>query len=384
LFHKPTVTHARRTLTIIVLVLGVFLLGIGHLCPVYGIRAMDEQQPGYQTIFSQLVGAVAGRGPFYYVAIASIFIVLTYSAQTSFTDFPRVCRLLAEDGYLPSGFANRGRRLVFSLGIIVLAIISGLILIVFGGITDKLIPLFAVGAFSAFLLSQTGMVAHWRRKPGHLSRVKLAFNAIGAVCTAVALVIILVAKFVEGAWMTVIVVPGLVWLFLRIRRHYREIAREVEQPVKLDIWKVQQPVVIMPIDGWNRVAERALEFSLRLSDDVTAVHVATEEEDTNRLRELWKEKVEEPARAAHLAVPKLEIIKSPYRQIYQPLLDYVAKVKREKKDQVIAVVIPELAEPHWYGYLLHNLHGAGLRALLFLEPDRRIVVINVPWCLRED
>jgi amino acid transporter len=383
LFREPAVVNARRTLTIIVLVLGLFLLGIGYLCPAYGIRAMDEQQPGYQTILSQLVGAVAGRGPFYYVAITSIFIVLTYSAQTSFADFPRVCRLLAEDGFLPAGFANRGRRLVFSLGIIVLAILSGLILIVFGGITDKLIPLFAVGAFGAFLFSQAGMVVHWWRKPGRFARIKLAFNAIGAACTTVALVIIIVAKFAEGAWVTLLVIPGLVWLFLRIHRHYQDIAREVDQPIRLETWKAQPPVVIMPIDGWDCVAERALEFALRLSDDVTAVHVATEKDDTGRLRELWKEKVEEPARAAHLAVPKLEIIKSPYRQVYQPLLDFVANVKHEKKDQVIAVIIPELVEPHWYGYLLHNLYGAGLRALLFLERDQRTVVINVPWYLSE-
>ena len=383
LFKKPAVPNAQWTLTIIVGILGAFLLAIGYLCPAYHIRAMDEQQPGYQTIFSQLVGAVAGRGLFYYLAIASIFIVLTCSAQTSFVGFPRVCRQLAEDGLLPSVFANRGRRLVFSGGIVVLAMLAGALLIVFSGITDKLIPLFAIGAFSAFAFSQIGMVAYWRRKRGKSARAKLIFNALGATCTSVALVIIVVAKFVQGAWITLIVGPGLVWLFWKIRRHYQCIAREVDQPVKLQTGKLRPPVVIIPIDTWNRVTERALRFGLEMSDDITALHVSSEENDNKGLREKWAEKVEKPARAAKSAVPRLEIIHSPYRQIYEPILKFVRKREKENPDRLIAVVIPELVEPHWYEYLLHNIHGAGLRALLFLQGDRRTIVITTPWYLRE-
>ena len=383
LFKKPAVPNAQWTLTIIVGILGAFLLAIGYLCPAYHIRAMDEQQPGYQTIFSQLVGAVAGRGLFYYLAIASIFIVLTCSAQTSFVGFPRVCRQLAEDGLLPSVFANRGRRLVFSGGIVVLAMLAGALLIVFSGITHKLIPLFAIGAFSAFAFSQIGMVAYWRRKRGKSARAKLIFNALGATCTSVALVIIVVAKFVHGAWITLIVGPGLVWLFWKIRRHYQCIAREVDQPVKLQTGKLRPPVVIIPIDTWNRVTERALRFGLEMSDDITALHVSSEENDNKGLREKWAEKVEKPARAAKSAVPRLEIIHSPYRQIYEPILKFVRKREKENPDRLIAVAIPELVEPHWYEYLLHNIHGAGLRALLFLQGDRRTIVITTPWYLRE-
>ncbi len=153
LFREPAVPNAQRTLTVIMLILGLFLLAIGYLVPYYHIGAMDEAQPGYQTILSQLVAAVAGRGVFYYLSLAAIFIVLTYSAQTSFADFPRVCRLLAEDDFLPPYFANAGRRLVFSHGIIFLSVLSGLLLIAFGGMTDRLIPLFAVGAFGAFLFT---------------------------------------------------------------------------------------------------------------------------------------------------------------------------------------------------------------------------------------
>jgi amino acid transporter len=384
LFKKPEVPRAQWTLTIIVVVLAAFLLAISYLAPAYKVHAMNEQQPGYQTIFSQLIAAVAGRGVFYYVAIATIFIILTFSAQTSFAGFPRVSRLLAEDGFMPSFFAERGRRLVFSSGIIALAVLAGLLIIAFGGVTDALIPLFAIGAFSAFSLSQIGMVAYWRRKRGKHARTKLAVNAAGATMTSIALVIIIVAKFIEGAWITLIVGPGLVWMFWKIKHHYECIAREIDQPVKLQTGKLRPPVVIIPIDTWNRVTERALRFGLEMSDDITALHVTTDEEDTKSLRETWAEKVEEPARAAKSTVPRLEIIESPYRQIYEPILKFVQKKEQENKDRLVAVVIPELVEPHWYEALLHNIRAAGLRALLFLQGDRRTVVITTPWYLRED
>ena len=383
LFRKPTVPNAQRTLTIIMLILGLFLLGISYLCPAYHIGAMDETKPGYQTILSQIVAAIAGRGVFYYVSLGSIFIVLTYSAQTSFTDFPRVCRLLAEDGFLPPYFANRGRRLVFSHGIVFLSVISGLLLIAFGGVTQALIPLFAVGAFGAFLFSQSGMVMHWLRQKGRGYRIKLAFNALGAATTAVALVIIVVAKFLEGAWMTVIFIPVLTLLLLAINRHYKRVARKVEQPLELQAAQLQHPIVIIPIAGWDRVAERAVRFGLLLSDEVTAIHVSTEKDDPQRLREIWAEKVEKPAKAANFAVPRLEIISSPYRKISEPILDFVKTTRESNPDRLIAVVLGELVEPHWFEYVLHNLQAERLRASIFMLRDRHTVVISTPWYLRE-
>jgi len=384
LFSKPKVQNARRSLTVIVVVLGLLLLGVAYLCRTYQLGAMDQQQPGYQTILSQMVAAVAGRGVFYYVAIASILTILTFSANTSFAGFPRVCRLLAEDSFLPHAFAERGRRLVFSIGICVLAILSAAILIAFGGITERLIPLFAVGAFGAFTFSQAGMVFHWRKKGGRGARTSLVINGVGATATGIALVIIIVAKFIEGAWVTLIIIPGLMILFQRIRHHYRWIAREVERPVELKARELKHPVVIIPIDGWNRVAERALRFGLLLSDDVTAVHVSTGQRNQERLRKLWDEKVVKPAREANCCEPRLEIIKSPYRQIYDPILDFVNKTKEENPDRLVAVIIPELVEPHWYESLLHNQRGAGLKALLYLQGDERTVVINTPWYLKDE
>src|SRR6185503_1626195 len=201
---EPTVRTAHRTLTFIVVVLAFLLGSVAYLARAYGVGAMDQNQEGYQSILSQLTHAVIGGGWLYYVTIGSVLATLCLSANTSFVDFPRLCRLIAEDDFLPRPFAIVGRRLVFSVGIWFLASAAGLLLIAFGGITDKLIPLFAVGAFLAFTLSQAGMVFHWRRLGGRRSRVKLTINGVGAVATGAALAIILAAKFVEGAWITIL------------------------------------------------------------------------------------------------------------------------------------------------------------------------------------
>jgi amino acid transporter len=383
LFREPKVRNALRTLTVIAATLGLFLLGLAYLCPAYRIVAMDERQPGYQNILSQLVAAVTGKGAFYYLALASIFVVLTYSAQTSFADFPRVCRLLAEDRFLPSAFAKRGRRLVFTHGIVVLTLLSGLLLVVFGGITDSLIPLFAVGAFSAFLFSQVGMVVHWLRQRSSSVRVNLAYNALGAATTSVALVIIVVAKFLEGAWMTIVAAPMAALLLQKVQRHYEKVDREIERPIQFKPQQLQPPAVIVPIDGVNRVTEQALEAAVLLSDDVTALHVSIENDDKERLQDLWTKYVDRPARAVNISPPRLVIVDSPYRRVYEPILSFVNKTKSEKPGRLIAVLIPELAQPKWYETLLHNVYGAGLKTMLYLKCGDRTMVIYVPWYLRE-
>lgn len=383
LFREPKVRRAHHALTVIALVLSLFLLGLAFLCPAYRIGAMDEQQPGYQTILSQLVAAVAGRGVFYYVALGSIFVVLTYSAQTSFADFPRVCRLLAEDCFLPSAFAKRGRRLVFSYGILLLSGLSALLLIAFGGITDRLIPLFAVGAFGAFLFSQAGMVVHWLRRRGQGVGVKLAYNGIGAVTTAAVLIVIIAAKFVEGAWMVVLVAPGAAFLLHKIRRHYQKIEREVEQPLPLRARALHPPVAIVPVESFNRVARKALEFALSLSDDVIGVHISVEDDDKQHLGRLWKDYVAMPAAASGVTIPRLVCIDSPYRRVHEPMVEFVEKIKGENPDRLIAVVLPELADSRWRDGLLHNVFGAALKTALSVKADNRVALVYVPWHLRD-
>ncbi len=382
LLREPKVLHARRTLMVIFVILVVFLAALGFLCPVFRIGAMDERQPGYQSVLSQLIAAIAGRGVFYYVASASAFVVLTYSAQTSFADFPRVCRLLAEDRFLPPFFATRGRRLVFSTGILMLAALSALLLIGFGGMTQRLVPLFAVGAFAAFLFSQVGMAVHWKRSPAPGSRRKFLSNAFGAAATAAALAIMIVARFREGAWVAVVVWPLLAVALNRIRTHYETTEREV-QPLGFRPSKPRPPVVIVPVDAWNRATEKALRFGLLFSDDVTALHVQTETDNGDELRRIWREEVERPAAAAGSAVPKLEIVESPYRFIYQPILEFVDRTRSYEPARLIAVIIPELVHPHWYQHLLHNLHGRRLRLRLNKMRDGRTIVIPAPFYLPE-
>ncbi len=193
------------------------------------------------------------------------------------------------------------------------------------------------------------------------------------------------AKFVEGAWIVIIAAPLLAIFFMQIHRHYKKISRVIETPLELQISQLQPPIVIIPIHGWDRIAEKAVRFGLLLSDDVTAIYVSTDNEkaENEKLQKRWVDKVQKPAKKAGLTIPKITIIYSPYRRIYQPILDFVNKIKKEKPDRLIAVVIPELVEAHWYEYLLHNIHAAGLRAFLFLERDQRTVVITTPWYIHE-
>ena len=295
-FREPAVSHASRTLTVIIALLGVMLAGIAYLCGVYGIGATEPGQTGYQSILSQLVAAVIGTGFFYYLTIGSVLAVLALSANTGFADFPRLCRVIAQDGFLPSGFAHRGRRLVYSQGILVLAALSGAILAAFGGITDHLIPLFAVGAFLAFTLSQAGMVAHWKRLGGAHARKSMVINGAGAVCTGVTLVVVLVSKFLEGAWVMCLLVPGLLLLFYEVKIHYRKIGRELATDEPLDADDLAQPVVLLPMRGWSAISRKALRFALNISQEIYALHIAGDEQTMVALEDGWKRLVQEPAK----------------------------------------------------------------------------------------
>jgi amino acid transporter len=382
-FAKPAVQNAHRTLTAIVVLLGVLLGGIAYLSRAYVIGAMDQTKPGYQSIISQLTAAVIGRGTLYYITIGSVLAVLVLSANTSFADFPRLCRLIALDSYLPRGFANLGRRLVYSVGIMILAMLSALLLIIFGGITDRLIPLFAVGAFGAFTLSQAGMVMHWRREGGRGAGTSKMVNGVGAVATGMALVVILVAKFVEGAWITLLIIPAILFLFYKVRRHYDHVARQLSCLRPLDLSHNEPPVVVVPVQSWNLLTEKALRFGLRLSRDIFAVHVKVDEQEGDDLRSQWARDVEGPARAAGLPEPALKIVTSPYRDLIKPVVNFIDDLKKEYPGRTIAVIIPELVEKHWYEFLMHNHRATWLKADLLFRGDPKVVVINVPWYLTD-
>jgi amino acid transporter len=379
-FREPVVVSARRTLTVIIAILIVLLAGIAFLVHTYQIGATPPGQSGYQSVLSQLTKAVAGEGFFYYLTIASILIALSFSANTAFADFPRLCRAVAMDGYLPRSLTNRGRRLVYSEGIIVLTIFSGILLWGFGGITDRLIPLYAVGAFLAFTLSQAGMVAHWKRtREG--PKGSIFINGVGALATFATVAIIIAAKFREGAWVTLLLLAVLLGLMTAVQRHYDRIEKELVTSAFARIHRSAPPLVVVPIDSWNRLSQNALGFALSLSSEVQALHVQCAE--TEKLRKAWRVQVEEPVRREGGPLPVLVVLPSPYRFVLQPIVDHVLELERQHAHRNIAVVIPHLVEPRWYNYFLHNQRGDLLAAFLFLKGDRRIVTINVPWYLHK-
>jgi amino acid transporter len=382
-FREPAGRHAQRTLTAIIFLLAVMLAGIAYLCRAYDIGATDPGEPGYQSTLSLVTAAVVGRGWFYYLTIGSVLSVLALSANTGFADFPRLCRVIAMDGFLPNAFAHRGRRLVYSRGILVLAFLSGVILVGFGGITDNLIPLFAVGAFLAFTLSQAGMVAHWRKAGGPHARKSMLVNATGAACTGVTLAVVLVSKFVDGAWVMILLIPSLLALFVGVRRHYQAVAREVATTAPLDCKGLLPPLVLVPIRGWTTVTRKALRFAMRISPDVYALHVADDETAMEGLESCWEKNVREPALAAGLPAPKLFVEYSPYRKLTAPLKQVLTDLQRAHPERDLAVIVPEMVATRWYHYLLHNQTAALIKANLLFSGFRRVAVINVPWYLSD-
>src|SRR3984957_18469029 len=379
-FREPTQKNAKRTLSIIILLLMVFLAGIALLCRAYSIGATDPGAAGYQSTLSQLTAAVMGRGWFYYLTIGSILAVLALSANTSYADFPRLTRAIAMQDYLPHVFKIRGRRLLYSHGIVSLVGFTGLLLIVFGGVTDRLIPLFAIGAFLAFTLSQAGMVVHWKRQGGQGALRRMLINGGRALAPGITLVVVLVAKFTEGAWITAILVPALILIMSAVKRHYDRVAREIAVDCPMRVANLVEPLVIVPLDRWSRITEKGLRFALKISDQVQAVHVDAEE-CCDEVKQMWQQNVVAPLRAAGNVVPELIVVTSPYRFVVTPLVEYIQKVEREHPDRQIAVLVPELVVKHWWQTPLHNQRAQLLKLLLLVSGNPRITVINIPWYL---
>jgi amino acid transporter len=380
-FEEPAVKTAQRTLAAIIAILILLLGGIAWLAKVYHIGATDPGDPGYQSMLSLLLSAVAGRGAFYAVAITSIVLVLVFSANTSFADFPRLCNIISETGYLPRTFGMRGRRLVYSMGILVLAGVAGILLTVFGGVTDRLIPLFAIGAFLAFTMSQAGMVMHWKRVGGPHARHSMIINGIGAFATGITLIVILCAKFLEGAWITMLLMPLLLAAMISVRRHYDAVSRQVEAPIEFQPGKPNPPMVVLPVQRWNKITDKALRFSLNLSADVRAVHIECPE--TEEIVKQWQVQVARPARESGLQEPELVVLASPFRFIVGTIVNYSLELATKNPDNIVAVVIPEMVESRWYHYLLHNQRASLLKAMLLVKGNERVVVINVPWYLEK-
>ena len=377
-FRDSAVKNAQRTLTVIIFLLAVLLAGISFLVKSYGIAATDPGQPGYQSLLSMVIAAVFGKGWFYYLTIASILFVLSLSANTAFADFPRLCRAIALNNYLPHAFGYRGRRLVYTYGIVILAVLSGGLLILFGGITDRLIPLYAVGAFLAFTLSQSGMVMHWLKNHcAHWLKSALV-NGLGAVVTGITVVVVLVAKFAEGAWITLLFIPLTVYFFTVVRRHYHSIKMLTSCRVPVHAAGLgEPPIVVIPIERWSSVTRQGIEFAARLSPEVIALHVKPDEH-SELLQADWEQYVLRPFHEAGKQPPQLQVLPSPYRFIIVPIVQFILDLSKQHPNRRIIVVIPELVEDKWYEYFLHNQRGRLLEWVLLARGNECIFTVLAP------
>ncbi len=364
-FKPPESRNAGLTLVAMAAILGGLFAGVTGLAHAYGIVPREEE-----TVVSQIARAVFGTGAFYYAVQAFTALILIVAANTSFADFPRLGSLAARDGFLPRQLTHRGDRLVFSNGIVALGFVAAALLAVFGGDTHALIPLYAVGVFLAFTMSQAGMVVHWwrLREPGW--RRHMAINGTGAAATAVVTLIIAATKFTHGAWIVVILIPTLVIIFFRIRVHYDQVAEQLSlsnyQPMRHP-----QHYVVVPIGGVHQASLRAIEYARTISEHVTAVYVDQYGEESRVLKK-WDE--------CSGGTP-LVVLPSPYRALVPTLLEYIERVHEVLEGKgFVTVVLPEFIPHRWWHLFLHNQTALRLKgALLFREG---IIVVDVPYHLR--
>src|ERR1041384_4301053 len=409
-FKKPEATNAATTLVWMALLLTTMFLGTSVMAYLYHVHPKESE-----TVISQFA-RIMFTGPlgwFYYVVQAATAAILVLAANTAFADFPRLSSLLARDRFLPRQFANRGDRLVFSNGIVILAIFSGVLVIAFGGDTSRLIPLYAVGVFLSFTLSQSGMVVHWLRERKQLREAKqvaenraptsngplpdpaladeeihrsyfvtdevtapanwkksLAINAVGALATFVVLCVFIATKFIHGAWIVVVVIPLLVLLFRSIHKHYVMVAKQLSTEGLEQLQPIKHTVIV-PISGIHRGVVSALQYARSIaSDRVQAVYVDFEEEATASLKDKWER---------WGAGVQLVVLPSPYRELTRPLLRHIGRLARENHDTIITVVLPEFIPARWWQHILHNQSSLLLKGSLLFK--KGVIVTSVPYHL---
>jgi hypothetical protein len=384
-FSEPKSRNAGITLIWMSSILSFMFLSITFLA-----RQIQAVPQHTETIFSQIGAVIYGDGsPFYLALLGSTTLILIMAANTSFADFPRLSAIQAADGFLPKQLTYRGSRLVYTYGIVTLAGFASLLIIIFDALTSALIPLYAIGVFLSFTLSQSGMAVRWW-KTGHLKpgeelrqvasvlhydptwRIKMLINGFGAVLTLVVMVVFAVTKFASGAWVVVILIPVLVVIFLRIHKHYKQLAAELSLDAFGAPPRVKRHRVIVPIGGVHAGTLQALHYARSVSDDVTAVYVAVEPAEEKRIRQKW-EKWGDGTR--------LHVIESPYRLLYEPLLDYIQSIARlRQRNEIITVIVPQFVPNKIWHNLLH------MQTALFLQLGllglKDIVITEVPYHVR--
>jgi amino acid transporter len=374
-FRPPEAKNAARTLVVMALLMGTLFLGSIGLTQYFAVVAGPDE-----TILSALVRRVLGTNVLYVIVQTATLLILVVAANTSFAGFPRLASILAQDGYAPRQLSFLGDRLVFSNGMLLLAGLAGVLILAFNGDSHALIPLFAVGVFLAFTLSQAGMVVHWLRVRGPAWKLKAAINGIGALATTMTLGVVLISKFTEGAWLVVLLIPLLLLAFHTVKEHYREVARELtlRNAVPEATTPLRSPRVVLPISGVHRGVVEALRYARSISDRVTAVYVEINPGDADRIRQQWEKWGQ--------GVP-LVVVPSPYRSIVGPLLEYLDRLDAESGDgQLASILLPEFVPARWWQLLLHN-QTAWLLKLALLYRRRRFgkvrAIIDIPWYLRE-
>lgn len=366
-FKPPESKNAATTLAVMAFILGAFFLSIAFLAHQYGIGVSDQE-----TTLSQLGRAVFGKNYIYYLIQFATMAILVLAANTSFNGFPRLASIMAQDGFLPRQFAFRGDRLAFSYGIIVLGSVASVLIIVFGGDTHLLIPLYAVGVFLAFTMSQTGMILHWRRLRTPGWRRSIVINAIGAAMCAAVLIIAALTKFTRGAWIIVVLIPILVTLFWLVHKHYQTVMTQLQLAASGNGHKLGtiRQIVLVPLADLNLASARALEFAHSISKQVNAVHVAESEQEAIGLRQRLAQFDPEV---------RLIVLESPYRTLFDPIVTYIDAVHEQDKEAFITVVVPEFITAHWWQRFLHN--GTAERLNRALKPHPKVAVVNVPYVL---
>ena len=367
-FQKPESRNAAATLVVMAVTAITMFMGITLLAHAYQIVPSESE-----TVVSQIARATFGGGtPLYYLVQISTMSILVLAANTAYADFPRLASIVARDGFLPRQFANVGDRLAFSNGIIILTALAAVLLVAFGGDTHSLIPLYMIGVFVSFTLSQAGMVVHWRRlRPGNW-RASAIVNGIGAAVTGIVLLVVATTKAAEGAWIVLVMIPVLVTMFVVIRRHYASVAGALTLRNGVQ-HRIGHHTVVVPISGLHQAVVRALIYAREISDDVRAVYINVNPDMTATLQREWRQWGEQA---------QLVILESPERSLLDPLLSYIDRARTETADAWVTVVLPEFVPKRLWHHLLHNQHALLIKAALHFKPH--IVVTSVPFHLGVD
>ncbi len=364
-FKKPEPKNAAFTMIGMAAILGTMFIGISAMAYYFGIVPKDDE-----TVVSQIAHATFGTGPLYFLVQASTMVILILAANSSFNGFPRLASILARDSYMPHQMSMMGDRLVFSNGVIILGVFSCLLIVLFNGDTHALIPLYAVGVFLSFTISQAGMVKRWLVKKGPHWEKKLLVNGIGAVTTAIATLIIASTKFAHGAWIVIVLIPLLITFFRAIRSHYKAVSEQVALSRGHRPPMPRRNIVVLPIGGVNRAVIRAVDYARSRSGDIRAVLVDVDPEETARVEIQWAQ--------WGCGVP-LTVLPSPYRSVLSSLLDYLEQVLQKDQECWVTVVIPEILPARWWQNILHNQRAFMLKgALLFKD---RVILTDVPYHL---